>query len=74
MIDFWDLTEEEMLRWEIALAKYLVHFKEHFPVIEVYAFEQIKETDVRELENTVSECIKKDRPYPVPDIPKDATF
>lgn len=73
MIDFDELTSEERLRWELALARYLIHFKKHFPELEVYAWEEITRDTLSELEAAVDKCIKTNTLYET-NIPSGAIF
>lgn len=62
MINTNELTEEQELRWDIAQAKYLVHFREHFPVLSLFAWEVLTEEHVKQLEKIVDDCIADNKP------------
>ena len=67
MIDTSELTDEQELRWDIAQANYLVHFREHFPVLSLFAWRTITEEYVKELEKFVDDCIADNKPYDTTD-------
>ena len=60
------VDEEAELIVDIAEAKYLIHFREHFPIFEVLPDEIDMKAAVK-FDAVVDKCIKENKKYPKPD-------
>lgn len=60
------VDEEAELIVQIAEAKYLVHFREHFPIYEELPHEIDMEAALN-FDKIVDQCIAENKPYPKPD-------
>ncbi|MGQ7595137.1 hypothetical protein ACTGVC_01195 [Streptococcus suis] len=67
MINFGRLNNDQHLRWDIAEAKYLIHFNSYFPTLLLFAWEILEEEHVVKLEKIVDDCIQNNEAYPIPE-------